>query len=124
MHLRMDEEQKQLIEEISAISGLQKEVIREVWEFSAIRWAEQILSDTSKMHRLVVPYLGTVGVKYINDTVEPTGAVSTNVEAFAALSPQFKKMVGDLVDEGPNVIESLLERKISSAILTLSSSED
>jgi hypothetical protein len=35
VYLDLDKETKQLLEEISAISGIQKNVVREVWEFTA-----------------------------------------------------------------------------------------
>lgn len=124
MFLKVDANLKQLIDEISALSGLQKDVIREVWEFTAIQWAESLLQANGGSTHLSIPHMGSVMIKYIGDEVLESGEVTTNVNAIMALSPSFKKLVGDLVDERENILEIILEKKINSAILTSSDDED
>lgn len=122
MYLNLSEEQKVLVDEISALSGIQKNVVREVWEFTLIRWAEQVAKSTAQgtRARLEVPFLGSVSVKYEADSVQDDGTVTTDVSAFLALAPLFQKMVGDIHDEGNHLVVDLLEKKIENATLTTS----
>ena len=119
MYIKIDDDLKRLVDEISAISGIQKEVIREVWEMTLIKWAEQITSNPEGLINLQVPFLGNIGVRYKGDTIEETGAVSTEVDAFVSLTPAFKKLIGDIVDEGDNIITDMLRKKIQRAITSM-----
>ena len=74
MYLSLTEDQKVLIDEISALSGIQKNVIREVWEFTLIRWAESIATDPARRVELDVPFLGKISVKYEGDSLESDGS--------------------------------------------------
>lgn len=121
MYLKIDDEQKQLIEEISALSGIQREVIKEVFEFQLVRWAEKIAENPDKLVRLKIPFMGEMVVKYEGDEILDTGEMSTNVTAFHNLDPSFKKLVGDIHDEGDNIVTDLLMKKIKNAVLTSSS---
>ena len=123
MHLKLDEDQKRFVDETSALSGIQKEVIREVFEFMLIRWAEQIAQTPKKMNILEIPFAGKIGIKYEGDDVESSGAVSTRVTSFFDPSPQFKKLIGDIEDEKDGVVIDLLKKKIEGALTTLSISD-
>jgi hypothetical protein len=124
MYLKIDDEQKQLIEEISALSGIQREVIREVFEFQLVRWAEKIAENPDKLVRLKIPFLGELAVKYESDEILDTGEMTTNVTVFHSLDDSFKKLIGDIHDEGDNVVMDLLLKKIKNAVLTSSSKND
>lgn len=119
MYLPLTENQKQTIEEIAALSGIQKGVIREVYEFTFVRWAEKIAEGG--MAQLEIPFLGTLGVRYAGDNIEDSGEVTTKVDAFISLAPSFKKLVGDIHDEGSSVVVDLLQKKLENALLTLAS---
>ncbi len=122
MYLKLDEAQKRFIDETSALSGIQKEVIREVFEFMLIRWAEQIAASPGKLCILEVPFAGKLGVRYDGDELQDSGAVSTRVTAFFDPSAQFKKIIGDIEDEREGVVTDLLKRKIEGALSSLSGS--
>jgi hypothetical protein len=121
MYLKLDDEQKQLIEEISALSGIQRDVIREVFEFQLIRWAEKIAASPDKLVKLKIPFMGDIAVKYAGDEILDTGEMTTNVTVFHNLDDSFKKLIGDIHDEGDNIIIDLLMKKIKNAVLTSSS---
>lgn len=124
MFLKLDEETKHILEEISTISGIQRDVIREVWEFTMIRWIEQITRDPTKLNRLQVPFLGTVGVRYVEDQLGADGSIETSVDCFIGLSPFFKKVIGEVYDGKQNVITELLELKIDNAITNIAENND
>jgi len=116
MFLKLDDETKHTLEEISALSGIQRDVIREVWEFTLIRWIEQISRDPTKLNTIQVPFLGTVGVRYVDDRLGADGSIETNVDIYIAASPFFKKLVGEIYDGKHNVLTNILQKKINNAI--------
>lgn len=124
MFLKVDEDTKHTIEEISALSGIQRDVIREVWEFTLIRWIEQITKDPSKLNILQIPFLGSVGVKYIEDRLASDGSIETTVDSYVCLSPFLKKIIGEIYDGKHNVITELLELKIDDAISNITENND
>ena len=124
MYLKIDKETKHLIEEISALSGIQRDIVREVWEFTLIRWIEQITKDPEKLQNLTVPFLGTVGVRYTGDVLKDDGTLDTQADVFASLSPFFKTVLGEVYDEKQNMIIEILGKKIDNAISTIMDESD
>ena len=123
MFLKLDDDTRHTIEEISALSGIQQAVIREVWEFTLINWVEQITRDPMKLSNLQIPFLGTVGVRYVEDQLGMNGTIETTVDSYIALSTFFKKIVGEVYDGKANLITELLERKIDDAISNIIENE-
>lgn len=115
MYLTLSEEQKRLVDEISALSGIQKNVIREVWEFTLVRWSEQIAAAGNSRSQLEIPFLGKLSVKYEADKISEDGSVTTEISSFFSPEPLFKKLVGDIHDEGDTVVVDLLAKKIENA---------
>ncbi len=124
MFLKLDEETRHTIEEISALSGIQRDVIKEVWEFTLLRWIEQITKDPTKLSNLQIPFLGSVGVRYVEDQLGENGAIETKVDSFVCLSPFFKKVIGEVYDGKQNIITELLEIKIDNAISNITDRSD
>ena len=124
MFLKLDDETKHTLEEISALSGIQRDVIREVWEFTLMRWIEQLTRDPTKLNRLQIPFLGTVGVRYVNDQLSIDGSIDTNIDIFISASPFFKKLVGEVYDGKQNVLTEMLQKKIDNAISNVIESGD
>ena len=124
MFLKLDEETKHTLEEISALSGIQRDVIREVWEFTLIRWIEQITKDPTKLNNIQVPFLGSIGIRYIDDQLAEDGTLETNVDSFICLSPFFKKLIGEIYDGKHNVLTEILQKKIDNAIANVIDASD
>jgi len=122
--LKQDEETRHTIEEISALSGIQRDVIREVWEFTFIRWVEQLTREPTKLNNLTIPFLGSVGVRYVEDQLGMDGTIETTVDSFVSLSPFFKKVIGEVYDGKQNTITELLEIKIDNAISNIIDGND
>lgn len=119
MFLKLDDETKLMLEEISAISGIQRDVVREVWEFTLIRWIEQLTKDPKKLTTLQVPFMGQVGVRYVDDTLREDGTMETKVDAFLSLDPSFKSIIGNIYDEKRDIIINILQKKIDNALSAL-----
>ncbi len=121
--MKLDDEMIGLLNEISAVSGIQRVVIREVWEYMLIAWAEKLAANDGKLTQLKIPFLGTIAVQYKDDIRNDNGTVSTEVTQFVNVSDSFKKLVGDVHDEKFNVIDILLKKKIDSALLSLTANK-
>jgi len=124
VYLKVNDVDRALIDELSALSGISKDVIREVWEYMIIYWAEVISRNPVKPATLEIPFLGSVFVKYIGDEETEEGYLSTNVDAFISLSTQFKKLVGDIVDEGDSIVLGVLKQKIDQSLSSLISAKN
>jgi hypothetical protein len=116
MYLKLDDDTKHLVEEISALSGIQRDVVREVWEFTLVRWIELITRDPEKLQTLAIPFLGQIGVRYTGDALRSDGSLETQAEAFVSLSPLFLHLLGDIYDEKTNLLTDILEKKIDDSV--------
>ena len=63
----LNEDTKNQILEISALSGYAQNVVKEVLEYMLMSWAIKIADNPDKYASLTIPYLGKVIVKYVDD---------------------------------------------------------
>ena len=118
--LKTDNNTKQLILEVSALSGYSQNVVKEVLEYLLVSWAICVVDNPDSFAELKIPYLGSVKVKYKEDIVNNEGELETVVDSFVDLSAYFKKLVGDLYSEGISDLVPLLSKKIEQAVLVAS----
>ena len=119
----LNEDTKNQILEISALSGYAQNVVKEVLEYMLMSWAIKIADNPGKYASLTIPYLGNVMVKYVDDEVLPTGELSTITDSQVVLNDQFKKLIGDLHDEGMTELVPMMEKKIKNAVMIAASND-
>lgn len=119
----LDDDTKNQILEISALSGYAQNVVKEVLEYMLMSWAIKIADNPDKYASLTIPYLGNVMVKYVDDEVLPTGELSTITDSQVVLNDQFKKLIGDLHDEGMTELVPMMEKKIKNAVMIAASND-
>lgn len=119
----LNEDTKNQILEISALSGYAQNVVKEVLEYMLMSWAIKIADNPNKYASLTIPYLGNVMVKYVDDEVLPTGELSTITDSHVVLNDQFKKLIGDLHDEGMTELVPMMEKKIKNAVMIAASND-
>lgn len=119
----LNEDTKNQILEISALSGYAQNVVKEVLEYMLMSWAIKIADNPDKYASLTIPYLGNVMVKYVDDEVLPTGELSTITDSQVVLNDQFKKLIGDLHDEGMTELVPMMEKKIKNAVMIAASND-
>ena len=119
----LNEDTKNQILEISALSGYAQNVVKEVLEYMLMSWAIKIADNPDKYASLTIPYLGNVMVKYVDDEVLPTGELSTITDSQVVLNDQFKKLIGDLHDEGMTELVPMTEKKIKNAVMIAASND-
>lgn len=123
-YFKLSDEDKELILQVSTLSGYGQNVVRECYEFLLINWARQLAEKDGKRVSLHVPYIGTVGVRYEGDRIIDTGEMVTDVSGLLAIQPSFKKLIGDVHDEGENVVTEMMKQKIKDAVLTSTATEE
>ena len=119
----LNEDTKNQILEISALSGYAQNVVKEVLEYMLMSWAIKIADNPDKYASLTIPCLGNVMVKYVDDEVLPTGELSTITDSQVVLNDQFKKLIGDLHDEGMTELVPMMEKKIKNAVMIAASND-
>lgn len=122
--LRLEEDTKNVILEVSALSGYAQNVVKEIFEYLLVNWAIKIADHPEDYATLVLPYLGTLNVKFAGDKVLSSGELSTEVDVFADLTSSFKKLVGDLHDEGYTELVPMMSKKIEQAVMVASNTLD
>lgn len=122
--LKLDEDTKNVIMEVSALSGIPQNIVKEVLEYLLCSWAIKIADNPESYASLSVPYLGRISVKYSKDKVMPNGDVTPEVDCFVDLGTNFKKLIGDVYYEKDICLIPMLQRKIEQAIMVASSSMD
>lgn len=117
---KLEESTKNTILEVSALSGYSQSVVKECYEYLLLNWAVKIADNPDGEISLPIPYLGNITIKYIGDEVLSSGELSTNLSYTVDFLPSFKKLVGEIEDEGYTEIIPLISKKIESAILVAS----
>lgn len=111
MSLKLSEFERNLIQEISTLSGHQPALVREIMEFVFLRQAEEYYESNV----ISIPFMGKVEVKYMGDTYVSGGKLA-NIETLFHPSNLLKKIVGEVEDENSGVIEDLVTSKIKDAM--------
>ena len=120
---KLDEDTKNTILEVSALSGISQNIVKEAYEYLLISWAVKLAENPDKYASLNIPYMGTVGVKFKEDRIDVNGNLVTEVDAFIDLADPFKKLVGDVYNEEQTEIIDMLKKKIKNAITVASATD-
>lgn len=127
-NIKLEEMSKNIITEFSALSGYPQAVVKECFEYLFVDWSIRI-ADTLANNMgskdcpeipIGVPFLGTIFIKYEGDKILETGELDTELSYRIEFLPSFRKLVGDIVDEGYTEIVPLLSKKIENAIMVAS----
>lgn len=111
MHLKLNSFEKDLVQEISTLSGYSPAIVREVLEFTFIRQIEQYFAD----NKLPVPFLGELLVKFKGDEFV-NGEKDAIIDTTFLPSSILKTVVGEIEDGDMELIKNLLEQKVKAAL--------
>jgi len=115
--LKISEDTKNVILEVSALSGISQNVVKEVFEYMLVNWAIKVADNQDEFANLDIPYLGSISVKYAGDKILTSGDLYTEIESFSDISNGFRSLIGTIHDEGRSALEPMLEKKINQAIM-------
>ena len=110
MTLKLNEFEKNLVQEISVISGTPEMQVREVLEFTFLRQIEQYI-ETGEVN---LPFIGKCKIEYLGDEYV-AGPKLAKVKIETIPSPLLLRVVGEAEDGESAIIENLLQGKIKVA---------
>jgi hypothetical protein len=114
MHLKLNNFEKNLVQEIATLSGYSQAIVREILEFTFIRQIEQYFANQT----MPVPFVGDIRIEYKGDTYiegEREAIINVNIDPSSLL----KRVVGDIEDGDTTLLKDLLEQKIRPAISSI-----
>ena len=109
--LKLENFEKELIEEISTLSGHSPNLIRDVLELTFLRQLELLMQGKD----FRVPFVGRVKPMYAGDNFVG-GEKEAIVTCLFAPSELLKRVVGDINDGGSDILSDLLQKKLKSAL--------
>jgi hypothetical protein len=113
---------KHLIEEISAMTGINKSVIQEVFEFQLINLVEKFSRDPDKAMTVKLPLIGDLYIKHQDDDQLADGTIKTNFNSFISLNHVLKSTLAKIIDTPPSetttVLDDLIQDKIDNTIFS------
>lgn len=110
-YLKLDNFEKELIEEISTLSGHSPNLVRDILELTFLRQLESVMDGKD----FRVPYIGRVKPIY-NGDVYVGGEREADVTCLFAPSDLLKRIIGDIHDGESDILADLLQKKIKSAL--------
>ena len=119
----MSEDTKNMVSEVSTLLGVSQSLVKEIFEYMLLDFAIKISKNPDESTKLDIPYIGSLFVKYKEDQVDENGELNTIVDCDIELYPSFKKLIGDLHDEGYTDLIPIFTKKIEQAIMVATSDE-
>jgi hypothetical protein len=111
-----------MIEEISAMTGINKSAVKEVLEFQLISVIEKFSRDPSKATTVRIPLIGDLYIKYADDDEQADGSVKTNFNTFISLSQEMKTTLAKIIDNSPletsTILDDIIQEKIDSTVFS------
>jgi hypothetical protein len=109
-----DSEQKELIQKISALCGLKKDIIKQVWQYTFFQIYLNLLEEKENKHNqksyniIQIPYIGKIIIR-LNQEKE--------LEPFIIMNPDFKGMLKNIQDgDETGLIQFFQENFINKTI--------
>ena len=110
-YLKIDTYNKELIEEVSLLSGHSPNVVRDVLESTFLTQTETLFENSS----FSIPYVGRIKVVYDGEAFVE-GEKEAQVTCLFAASDLLKRIVGDIQDGSSEILSDLLKMKLKSSL--------
>jgi hypothetical protein len=108
----LDDETKELIEYTSNLMGVDKSIIKEVYQYMLFTWFLKLSQSDKKVTSVQVPYLGKIGLRYGQETLsKDSDSIEPQVDAYVILNEEFKKMLYDIHNNKNSEIAEFIQQK-------------
>jgi hypothetical protein len=94
----LDDQTRDIIKQTSTLFGVKSEIIKEVFEYLAFTWMLQIAKKPEGLVQLVLPYLGKIGIKFGEESLNNQGELEPDMKVFTVINDTFKEMIKSLRD--------------------------
>lgn len=107
-----------MILEISSLFGVKADIVRQVWQYTVFSMMLKVAeADETKLTRLVLPYIGTIGIKN-NGTIASSKGVEPDLDAFLSLSDTFKNLFSKSQDGNYGELSSYIQKKFLEPVIS------
>ena len=113
-----DDDTKKMILEISSLFGVKADIVRQVWQYTVFSMMLRVAeADETKLTRLSLPYIGTIGIKN-NGTIATSKGVEADLDAFLCLSDNFKSLFSKSQGGNYGELSSYIQKKFIEPVVS------
>ena len=112
-----NQETENLCNMVSAVSGIGKDSIKEVWDATILAMLFSLEPKKRNLQSFVLPLIGKIGFKTgktYHD--QSTGKPIYDVKTFLSVNTDFKNILGDIVNNGYSCIIQYAKNKVIPSI--------
>lgn len=108
----LDRDTKELLEEVSSLFGVKSDVIKDVWDYTMIVWLLKIADAKGNWRRIKVPYLGTIGLRFLGEKIGSEDKIEADYDSFTLLDDNFKDLLKAVKNNGSEELTQFIQNKI------------
>ena len=115
MKTELDNQTKQLLQEVSGITGVDIKLINTVLENLLIAWLLKILKESpeKKLVTIPIPYIGSIGIRYNGEQLSSDSSeIFADADYFISISDSFKKLIRDIYEGKSASLAEIIRTKI------------
>ena len=115
MKTELDNQTKQLLQEVSGITGVDTKLVNTVLENLLIAWLLKILKESpeKKLVTIPIPYIGSIGIRYNGEQLSSDSSeIFADADYFISISDSFKKLIRDIYEGKSASLAEIIRTKI------------
>ena len=115
MKTELDNQTKQLLQEVSGITGVDIKLVNTVLENLLIAWLVKILKESpeKKLVTIPIPYIGSIGIRYNGEQLSSDSSeIFADADYFISISDSFKKLIRDIYEGKSASLAEIIRTKI------------
>lgn len=115
MKTELDNQTKQLLQEVSGITGVDIKLVNTVLENLLIAWLLKILKESpeKKLVTIPIPYIGSIGIRYNGEQLSSgSSEIFADADYFISISDSFKKLIRDIYEGKSASLAEIIRTKI------------
>ena len=115
MKTELDNQTKQLLQEVSGITGVDIKLVNTVLENLLIAWLLKILKESpeKKLVTIPIPYIGSIGIRYNGEQLSSDSSeIFADADYFISISDSFKKLIRDIYEGKSASLAEIIRTKI------------
>lgn len=115
MKTELDNQTKQLLQEVSGITGVDIKLVNTVLENLLIAWLLKILKESpeKKLVTIPIPYIGSIGIRYNGEQLSSDSSeIFADADYFISISDSFKKLIRDIYEGRSASLAEIIRTKI------------
>lgn len=117
--LTTNQDTEALCNTVSAISGIGKDSIKEVWDATVLAMLFTLEPRKFNLQTLTVPMIGKIGFKTgktYHD--QSTGKPAYDIKTFLSVSSDFKNIIGDIINNGQGCLVQYAKDIVLPSLVT------